>query len=381
MVGSVLDSIKEKVEAQQSAGVEAARRRMVDRAPGQPKADDKDKDAARFLLKGKVRGKRKKKPWYEQAWVRAAGLLILLGGVIFTLVLALRPPSADQLYHKAKRMMDKGDEQTALDGPIREYLSRYSRLDDEHTREVQGWADRAEIREGEDLLRRYRKQNLEKRAIAIRMEYQNDDEKRAFQAIDREDAGDVAGARQQWTELADDANLPRWKLVARKHLADLDAQEALEKSFRAVFDLMVEDGKEPPPLGDKNRKEAFLALRQEHFGDVRRAEASYKALRDRAGKDPDLNLWYLLAARKVRDMSRKAETGKELKALIEERLAQAAEDKNAPNRRRLKAWAVCMDVLALYGGDDESDAVKKLVEQARNLLREMAPGLDRKPPS
>jgi hypothetical protein len=357
---------------------------MVDRAPGQPKADDKDKDAARFLLKGKVRGKRKKKPWYEQVWVRAAGLLVLLGGVIFTLVLALRPPPrpSDDLYNKAAQLMGTNkveDAEAALDGPIAQYQRNYGKREDPHRQQMQELADEAERRIGEDLLRRYRKFNLAGKKN--RMDVQNDDEKRAFQAIEREDDGDLEEAGMKWKELVQDAGLRRWKLVAHKHLEDLKEQEALEKSFRAVFARMVEDGKEPPPQEDKNRSEAFLALRQEHFGDVRRAAVSYKNLGERASKYPDLNLWYLLAARKVRDMNRKAETGKERKALIEERLAQAAEDKNAPDRRRLKAWAVCMDVLALYGGEDESDDVKKLVEQARSLLREMAPGLSRKPPA
>jgi serine/threonine-protein kinase len=380
MVGSVLDSIKEKVEAQQSAGVEAARRRMIDRAPGQPKADEKDREAARFLLKGKVRGRRKKKPWYEQVWVHAAALLLLLSAVVFTLVLVLKPPSADELYQRAKRLMDKNDEQAALAGPIPDYLSRYGRLDDDHTREVRGWSERAELREGEDLLRRYRKQNLDKKAVAIHMEYQNDDEKLAFRAIDKEDDGDVEVAARRWAELEKDANLPRWKLVARKHLGDLKAQQDLEKDFDEDFSRIVRDGKELPPQKDESRQAAFTAMRYERFGDVRRAEVRYKELRDKTGRDPTLNLWYLLAARKVREMNRKAERGKEVGTLIEEKLTAAAANQAAPDRRQLQAWADCLDVIALYGGEDESDDVKKQVEQARGLLRDMAQRQGRKPP-
>jgi serine/threonine-protein kinase len=387
MVGSVLDSIKEKVEAQQSAGVEAARRRMVDRVLGQPKADEKDREAARFLLKGKVRGRRKKKPWYEQVWVQAAALLLLLSGVVFALVLALKPQgaSAEELYRQSGQFMATKkveDAQRALDGPIAQYLNpkNYGKSEDSHRQQMEEWRDEAEVRIGEDLLRRYRKQNLDKKAIAIHMEYQNDDEKNAYRAIDKEDDGDVEAAAKRWAELELDANLPRWKLVARKHLEDLKAQKELEKAFDDVFDRIIRDGKEPPPEADETRQAAFTALRYERFGDVRRAEVRYKELRDKTGRDPALNLWYLLAARKVREMNRKAERGKEVGTLVEEKLATAAANQAAPDRRQLQAWADCLDVIALYGGEDESDEIKKQVEQSRGLLREMAQKQGRKPP-
>ena len=47
MVSDVLGSIQEKVEAQQSAGVDAVRGRMVDRPRGSRNPDEEDKDAAR----------------------------------------------------------------------------------------------------------------------------------------------------------------------------------------------------------------------------------------------------------------------------------------------------------------------------------------------
>ena len=47
MVSDVLGSIQEKVEAQQSAGADAVRGRMIDRPHGTRNPDQEDKDAAR----------------------------------------------------------------------------------------------------------------------------------------------------------------------------------------------------------------------------------------------------------------------------------------------------------------------------------------------
>src|SRR5262245_54491024 len=78
-VALALGQVKEKVEAQQSAGVEAAKRRAVDRPRGQAGLDETDKDAARTLLQRKAK-KKKPKPLYKQKWLQgvgiAAGLLL-----------------------------------------------------------------------------------------------------------------------------------------------------------------------------------------------------------------------------------------------------------------------------------------------------------------
>ena len=62
-VARALDEIQEKVEAQQSAGVEAARKRRADRLPAERTAvvDEGDKETAR-LLAGKTKKKKKKQP-------------------------------------------------------------------------------------------------------------------------------------------------------------------------------------------------------------------------------------------------------------------------------------------------------------------------------
>jgi serine/threonine-protein kinase len=379
MVATVLASIKEKAEAQHSAGVEAAKRRMVDRMPGQPKADEKDKEAARFLLKGKVRSRRKKqKLWYEKVWVRAVGLGTVLAGVLFAIGLALRPASPDELYDKAVRMRANGKEEEALAGPIKEYLDRYGGQDLPHTKEVREWADEADRREGEALLANYRGKAL--RGKGQLMDTQNDDERLAFKAVDQENRGDVTEARREWQGLAQPEHLHRWQVVAAKHLADLQAQEDLEKQFRDDFQKTQTDGVDRTPE-DGFPRQAFLALRYDNFGDRQRAKTRFAELK-RSTAEKGQNLWFLLAARKFHELDLQGEHNKESQALLEEKLEKIRPDTSdqALGERLWKAYAACLDIVALYGGNAEPEDIKQLAGEARKLLQKMAKRLERKLP-
>src|SRR5439155_13788190 len=100
MVGKALDQVAEKIAAQQSAGVDAARARIVDRGTlAASEIDDTDRGAARTLLTSLRRGRRKRKgkPFYERNWFQAAGILVLLAGISAILYVVFRPPTADEL--------------------------------------------------------------------------------------------------------------------------------------------------------------------------------------------------------------------------------------------------------------------------------------------
>src|SRR5208337_884166 len=92
--------IKDKVEAQASAGAEAARKRVADRLPSAHKVvtDAIDKEAARALLGKKKKKGKKGAPFYRQAWfvaVAAVVVILAFGGL---LALIFRPASANTLY-------------------------------------------------------------------------------------------------------------------------------------------------------------------------------------------------------------------------------------------------------------------------------------------
>src|SRR5262249_52854563 len=93
VVSAALNQVAEKVAAQQSAGVDAARTQIVERASKDTKVDKADKTAARTLLRG--RRKRRTKPFYERGWFQAVAistLLLAVAGVFY--VAFFQPPDA-----------------------------------------------------------------------------------------------------------------------------------------------------------------------------------------------------------------------------------------------------------------------------------------------
>src|SRR5262249_1871987 len=84
-VGEALNRVREKVEARQSAGLDAARARVADRLPEQKTLSDADREAARALLRKKKR-KEVVVPFYQRGWflgVCLVAMLAVIGGVFY----------------------------------------------------------------------------------------------------------------------------------------------------------------------------------------------------------------------------------------------------------------------------------------------------------
>ncbi len=268
MVMNTLGTIQEKVEAQQSAGVDAVRRRLIDRAPGQKRADEEDKDAARTLMTGKGRAKRKKtkKQIYEQVWFQAIGLLLGLGIVGTLLYLVFRPPSADKLYQQAEKLMESGNsgdqvKAVAPDGPITQYLKHYRGRANAHTKQVQDWADQINIAEKERLLDRYIQKERSK--ALVRLSPDDETQKQAFAAVKAEDDGDRDKASELWQQIQQQEATGVWGLVAAKHLNELSALDQIDKEFQQVYTRIHNFGAEQP-LPDGRQQQAFHAWRAGH---------------------------------------------------------------------------------------------------------------------
>jgi hypothetical protein len=364
MVYNVLGSVKEKVEAQQSAGVDAARRRRIDRPVGETRPDMEDKETARFLLKGKVRARKKTRPFYEKAWFQAAGILAILGGVALALYLVFRPPSADKLYADAERLMRSGDpdkKDEARDGPVREYLTRYeAKLPrDSKTIQVRKWADDIDTARCEHKLERH----LHMKGGKLPYHPADDTEKLAFKAADDEEDGDVPAAREKWQELKQDSHRG-WALTAEGHLKQLAAAEEQENGLARHLAL-IHDKKDPPLEGGDLAQQAFAAFRLEKFGDLDAAERGYKALRKQTADPPGQRLWFLLAAHRIKEMgSNRPKREDVLKEQLDKAKKLRMEDKLK------EARAICLDVQALYGTEKE-ESVKEFVADAKKLAEEI----------
>jgi serine/threonine-protein kinase len=377
MVSQVLGSIQDKVEAQQSAGVDVAKARLMDRPRGQRNPSVEDKDAARTLL-GK-KGKRKKKSASRMVWVQAGGLVLLLVGIITALVIVLQPPSADTLYRKAEKLMTSGDpdkQARAIDGPIKEFLARFGKEDNEQARQIRAWYEDYEVARYEKLLERYIKREKSGKGLAV--EARTDAEGLAFKAGLAEHDGDMERARKTWKEVIEMDRL-RVGLLAQRHLQTLDSIDAEEKRLLELRKEIREKRAEPKLEGFA--KEAFLALRQEQLGDYFDAKIRYKQLNESAekessGQEGASRFWVLFSAGKIKQMEDKLTANPQGKSdvvkLIRKEVKKVAD--SLDSGVLLDKWVKVHDVEVLYGKDE---AMADVVKEAKAVIDEIDKRLPR----
>jgi serine/threonine-protein kinase len=373
MVGEVLASIQEKVEAQHSAGLEAARSRRGDLAPGK-RIEGEDRDAARTLL-GKKKRKPKKKG--KKALVRtlqAVGLLLLLIAVVLGIVFSMQKPSAASLYAQAERLMqsEKPERRSqARDGPIKDYLRWYGDLDPKQTGQMQLWADDVDAADDEQKLDRYIAREKSGKGFPIKP--RDDAQAAAFKAALAETEGDRPAATESWKQCLDQSAGTGLNIVARRHLAALgavdDEDTALDALRKKLRDTRVE------PELDVWRTRAFLARRQDQLGDRFGAKQKYEQFVLAIGKqenvstDVVLRAWQLYAAVKLRQMKDSLENepqdAKARKAFVDKIVEDAVANEVQGKGSLLDLRALAHDVATLYKGDDEFGAA---VAKAKDLV-------------
>ena len=368
MVANVLGSIQEKVEAQQSAGVEAVRRRLIDRSAVQNRPDADDKEAARILMTGKGKSKRKKgkKRFYQKVWVQAIALSLMLAVAASLLYLAFRPPSAEKLYEQAKKVMQSGDieaQQNALErgGAIRRYLDSYGTRDDERTREVWGWSDQIQLVQKQRLVDSYREKVRNKSLIAFQAQDKNEEE--AFAAARAEDEGNRDKAIERW-ERVKQGSSRTWTLLADKHLEELKSLEQLNNQFKQ-FHERIRDFGEEQPVADPQLKQAFLAWRAWHSAleDRGLARSLFESLKEETLNDSQHRLLYLYAAWNRRELADATRNKKEVEEHARELLEKTRADRQKKAIRKADALLVCLDIIAVYEKDED---MKSLVSEAED---------------
>jgi len=320
-----LERIQEKVEAQQSAGVEAAKARHIDKSALRPALDETDKDAARTLLHKKKR--KKTTAFYRRGWFQGAALVAILVGVGFLFYFAfLRAPSADSLLGDIDRLAAPNNEivdwDQAVKGPMTSFLSYYP----DHPRAE-------EVRRRRDRLA----SDISERQFFNRREHNMDaGEQMADRALKKEDQGDLAAAVEQWEKLADYRNKPvddadrGLGLMAARYLKlnqsvaskydELKARVAKEKrTTESKKPKETKDDKETrepkettqakESKGEKQPEETGvegLALRAVR---AERDEAAdlvqpWKQVKEAANPRSDERVYYLLAAKRLRELKK-----------------------------------------------------------------------------
>lgn len=378
MVGKALASVREKVEQQQSAGVEAAR----DRTRGPRKLDDEDRLAAKTLAGRKPRrGGAAKKKQRMPAWLIAAqavGILAALAAVVAVLIVLLRPPSPEALYVKAEKLWASGDpakQRAARDGPIADYQSRYGDRDDDKSRQIKTWQVEYDVREFETFMDRHVKH--ETTGQGMKLPAKSDAEKAAFAAAVYEHEGKRDKAAKAWAEAKEMEPATRVGLTATAHLKQLDQLDATERAFAARKKAIRDDRAEPAGLSELERS-AFQAWRMEALGDRYGARAAYARLRD-AAREANQRYWALFGAAHERRANESLKKDEQDRAGRKEVVEKLVEDEAARYETKrfalLDVRAPLHEVVTLYEG--ESD-LKEPVAKAKALVATIDDALGRK---
>jgi len=372
LVGEALADVLQKVEAGQSAGLEAAKTRR----PGE-KRDESDREAARALTGRKK--KKKKGPdiaWYQQAWVKAVGLLLPLLLVAFVLWLVFKKPGrdsdaeADALYAKIEKRMSSGDQEqmeVAFNGPMKDYLRRFGKLDDEKARQVRAWDDDIGIALAEKDLQKTAE--LTKRVKLDSMDALKPAEKKAVLAVLAEKKGDLTTAKVIWKELLDEygSDGGYWAKLAQRRLeSQFGAVERLTRELQEEVKHLELHTREPQ-IDDATKQKAFRAWRYEPVGDAYEARARWEALRGELENKPKERTWYLLASGRIAqlDPSRSDNSVD----VVKKRLKDI--EKYRDNGELGKAEVLCLHLIALYSDVIPRAEFEPLVQEAKKQFDEI----------
>jgi eukaryotic-like serine/threonine-protein kinase len=385
IVFRALGSIQEKVEAQQSAGVEAARGRMIDRPRGTRNPDEEDKEAARTLRTGKAKAKRKRKTtaFYSQVWFQAVGIVAILGLMVGVVWLVTRPASAETLFAQAKKLMESNDldkHEEAYNGPISAYRTLYASREGDETAQILAWKKQIEFEQSEQTLNKLLHGKFKR-------EPANDAERDAIHAAKAEEEGDLDEAKRLWQEMRQkyDASSghEEWGNVAANHLTTITAITDREKALLALFldprGAFRTRGIEPTLEGMD--KKAYAALRYQHLGDlfmgqgdVPMANKLFGEMKLDCADNKELRSWEMFAAWKCKLLKADLPPKEDPHARIDlvEKAVEAA--RAGEDAAPFDARAVALTVIALYGPNSELKDVKELkapVKQAREIIDEL----------
>lgn len=314
-VAEALALVREKVEAQQSAGIDAATKRRADKSKRDVALDETDKAAARSML-GKKKKKKKADAYYRQGWFTIAALgVVATAFMAFVYFAFIKPPDAEGLYAQASAAMKDAEAENdanarlvklreARKGPLKDFLDHHP--DHAKANKVRQWADQADREDTENALQ----------ARRGKMAPMNDAERSAREALDLEEQGRLSDARQRWQEVAawtkkDDPDERSWGLVGAKHLADLESLDTLYQALRSKArsaEILPEKAEVPKSATEKTAIEAAGAeLKAERKGTnrVEAAQSLWEDVKSRAEGRPEMRAYYLLAARQLRAAAEK----------------------------------------------------------------------------
>ncbi len=367
MVAQSLERVEERVSAKRSAGVELVVAPAGRTPTGARSLAKSDKETARLLrtAAGKKSPSQKKRWFYERAWFQAVAISVLLAVISGLVYWVTRPADPHQLFAQARGLMQTGDwdkQMRARNGPIKDFLRHYADRQDAEAAQMAAWADQTDLTLRERQLR-----------TRMKMGFDPDDEveKRAFAAVRREEAGDLAAARERWQVLlplkdTDDADGRPWGLLAEKRLADLDAVNQRLEDLQTRVEQARRGEKEFEPMNHREAR-AGRALRFQMFGDFVKAKEEWSGLKSAEAEAGERG-WFLMAASKVAELTPKVDADSHPKGitLVRQKLKEAA---GLKDKQPAQAAVICRDVVFLYEKDSEmADEVAQADAMLAGLL-------------
>ncbi len=293
-VAEAMQIIKQKVETQKSAGIDAATKRRIDRTTNDQALTNEEKDLARMLL-GKKKKKKKSEPFYQQNWftVTAVSLILatLIGFIGWTFFAA---PGAEALYAQAEQQMQSPrdeDRRAAREGAIRDFLYYYPEYGDTNKlKQMQAWADQVDT-------------EILARQVANRwnMKPENESESATRVALDEMDLGKLDTAAKLWSDLItkhkDAKGEDRtWGLLAERNLKEVREIRGLYDHVKVQIQTEELRGKKYEP-STPFEKAAIDAVRAEEDRKLDKALGAWDDLMKLTeSKLGEQRQWYLLAA-------------------------------------------------------------------------------------
>lgn len=371
MVHQVLCEVEDKIADQRSAGVDAVTGAGLNR---DTPSDGKDRDAARQLRAGarKKKLRSRSKRFFEQSWFLPTSIPIVLIGLIGLGWWLTRPPSADTLFHRAEAAMKAGQRDDAR-LIVQQFVDDYPNRSDAQAIQMRNWHEDLTVDQDELAMHKRIRRSLSADGEA---------QKIVYSAIHSEDDGEIADARQRWTELqskfesADDPKDRPWAWLAKRKIQTLDNLKTFE-------DQLAETWQKPdsPPKSDVERR-AAEALRYERFGDIPAAFSRWTKIKEDYLKDFEQRRYVILAAERIYTLRPRTISGDDKiqnfrKELIQKRLGEidesikdlARQSRPSPSMIR-EAVGRCQDIIELYGKDPDPDLVP-MVQAANSKLKEI----------
>jgi len=202
---------------------------------------------------------------------------------------------------------------------------------------------------------------------------EGDAERTAYAATRLENGGDLAQARERWSDLKKhkevrDPELRPWGLLAEKRLGEIQAAEQWEKELTELI-YQARSGNREIQADSAKERQAALALNAELFGDLALASDSWEKLKTRFQDDQDQRPRIFLAAKKIRDLKTKVVRGAEEMKVRRELLAKKVQEAmKLQEERPPKARVIFRDIVNLYSATADPE-IAKFVAQAQKLLK------------